>query len=92
MTDYEEFLNNPEGVIEFKHPWGVFRKDNKSRTAINKTLETEYKAVYRRDGNKAWNEGNIEWDGEIFFILTRKGKILCHTNSEWGGIGIAGPW
>lgn len=92
MIDYEEFLKTPEDVLEFRHPRGVFKKDNPARAVLNKTLETEYRAVYRIASNEAWTEGNINWCGETFFILTRKGKILEHTNSEWGGIGIAKVW
>lgn len=92
MIDYEEFLRNPEDVLEFRHPWGVFKKDNKARSTLNATLETDYKAVYRKEDQKLWVAGNIDWDGETFFILTRRGRVLSHTNPEWGGIGVAKPW
>lgn len=91
MIDYNEFLKNPEDVLEFKHPYGVFKKDNKARTVLNSTLETNYKAVFRLKG-AVWQKDDIDLSGEEFYIVTAKGKILHHTNSEWGGIGTAEVW
>lgn len=91
MIDFTDFLKDPADVVEFRHPYGVFKKDNKARSALNATLETNYKAVFRRETNQ-WKKDDIDLSGEDFYIVTAKGRILHHTNSEWGGIGIAGDW
>jgi len=94
MINFDEFLKSPQDVLEFKHNfYGIFKKDNRARESLNKTLETKYKAVYRKDTEyrKQWRFEGINWSGETFFILTEKGRILEHTNSEWGGIGFAKP-
>lgn len=92
MIEFNDFLKNPEDVLEFRHAYGVFKKDDKARSSLNKTLETEYRAVYRLEGATPWEDGNIDWDGETFYILTKKGRVLHHANSEWGGIGVAQAW
>jgi hypothetical protein len=92
MISYEDFLKEPQGVLEFRTKYnGVFKKDNRACRSLNNTLETEYVAVYRHEESysKQWKTDNIDWDAEEFYILTAKGKILHHMNSEWGGIGVA---
>lgn len=95
MISYDEFIKNPGDVVEFKHAYGVFKKDNRARASLNKTLETSYKAVYRLESkykNSQWSADDLDLSGEEFYVITSTGKILHHTNSEWGGIGIAKPW
>lgn len=95
MISYEDFLKNPQDVVEFQHQYGVYRKDNRARASLNATLETNYVSVFRHEREyKAgqWTKDNIDLSGEEFYIVTAKGKILHHTNSEWGGIGVAKQW
>jgi len=91
MISYEEFLKAPQDVVEFKHTYGVFKKDNRARVSLNATLETNYVAVFRHEENykSQWKKDDIDLSGEDFYIVTAKGKILHHTNSEWGGMGVA---
>ena len=92
MISYEEFLKNPEDVWEFRTQYcGVFKKDNRARQSLNNTLEANYVAVYRHENKykDQWKKDKIDWDGETFYIVTAKGRILHHMNSEWGGIGVA---
>ncbi len=97
MISYNDFLTttDPQEIHEFKHTCGVFKKDNRARASLNKTLETTYKAVYRLESkykSSQWSADDIDLSGEDFYIVTASGKILSHTNSEWGGIGVAGKW
>lgn len=92
MITCEEFLKNPQNVLEFRTRYdGVFKKDNRARASLNATLETNYVAVFRTEENYKgqWKKDNIDLSGEQFYIITAKGKVLYHTNSEWGSIGVA---
>lgn len=92
MISYEEFLKNPDDVWEFRHQYsGVYKKDNRARQSLNNTLETNYVAVYRNENKykDQWKRNCIDWDGEVFYIVTASGKILQLMNSEWGGVGVA---
>lgn len=80
--------------LEFKdeYDYDTFRRCYHSVRALNATLETDYIAVYRKPTsmkNKKWKKGDIDLCCDEFYIVTRKGKVLHHTNSEWGGIGYA---
>jgi hypothetical protein len=97
MISYNDFLTatDPQNIPEFKHSYDVFKKDNRARTSLNKTLETSYKAVYRRESkykSPQWSADDINLSGEDFYIVTANGKILSHTNSEWGAIEVAKKW
>jgi hypothetical protein len=93
MKSYEDFIKEPTSdLVEFRHQYmGVFKKDNRARQSLNNTLETKYIAVFRNENKykHQWKKDDIDWDGETFYIVTAKGRVLEHTNSEWGGIGVA---
>lgn len=88
---YEEFLkaNDKTQVSSFSCEGDEFIKCTKAKKALNKTLETNYQAVYRerrcvKDSNYLWKEDDVDWDGEHFFAVTASGKVLSFRNSEWG--------
>ncbi len=74
-------------IVEFTYLGCDYKKDSRAKESLNKTLETAYKAVYRQEASykRQWKSDNISWDSETFFVLTASGKLLCFTNSEWGG-------
>lgn len=93
---YEQFLKEDDKaqVSAFIFYDDEFVKCSKAKKALNKTLETNYRAVYRlrrhvKDANYDWKEGDIDWDGEKFFAVTASGKVLSFINSEWGGVEFA---
>ncbi|MNN87586.1 hypothetical protein D3C81_2051600 [compost metagenome] len=72
----------------------MYKKDNPARDSLNATLETNYVSVFRHEEyyKSQWKKDNINLSGDEFYIVTAKGKILHHTNSEWGSIGVANLW
>jgi len=72
-------------IIEFTDGYSVFKKDNRAKASLNKTLETNYKAVYRKDSSykSQWKSSSIDWSGEKFYAVTQKGKVIEFSNSEW---------
>ena len=91
MLEYNDFIKEPAGVWEFNY-YGTYRRDGKALKVLNSTLGTSYKALFRKSGGSEWTEDNIDWSGEHFFVITKKGGILEFTNSEWGGVGIPKKW
>lgn len=84
LEDIKDFTD----IIEFEDNGYVFKKDNRARASLNKTLETNYRAVYRQasEYDRQWKAGDISWCGEQFHAITEKGKLLSFYNSEWGGV------
>lgn len=85
LKDIKDFTD----VLEFTNGYSFFKKDNKARAVLNKTLETNYKFVYRwnRKMSEPWKENNIDWSGEEFYVVTERNKILRFGNSEWAFFG-----
>lgn len=85
LKDIKDFTDVLEFSVDFG---GIFKKDNRARTSLNKTLETNYRAVFRSEKvyKTQWKSGSIDWSGEKFYVITEKGKILRFSNSEWGGV------
>jgi hypothetical protein len=89
----EEFKNieDKNSVDSISYYTDTLVKCNKSRKALNKTLETNFKSVYRKKfyvENNKWSENDIGWDAEDFVVVTPSDKVLFFTNSEWGGVEI----
>lgn len=79
-------VNDWENTLEFKDEWGdLFKKDNRARESLNKTLDVKFKAVYRKATcyKNGWKSDKIDLSDEKFFILTEKGKLVSMVNSEW---------
>lgn len=73
-------------VVEFKDEYGqMFKKDNRARASLNKTLDTNFKAVFRSQFaySEQWKAGDVDWCGETVYVLTHKDKVVRFTNSEW---------
>lgn len=73
-------------VLEFKDEYGqIFKKDNRARASLNKTLDTNFKAVFRNQFaySEQWKAGDVDWCGETVYVLTHKDKLVRFTNSEW---------
>lgn len=85
LKDIKDFTDVLEFSVDFG---GIFKKDNRARASLNKTLETNYRAVFRHESvyKDQWKSGGINWSGEDFYALTEKGRILHFSNSEWGGV------
>lgn len=88
MNDLRE-ITDFTNVLAFTDNGYVFKKDSHACKSLNKTLETEYKSVYRQSDQikNKWKTDNISWDSEQFHVVTAKGKLLSFYNSEWGGVG-----
>lgn len=83
-------------VWEFKADYiaGVYKRDADSCLALSRTMGVDFKAVYRHErelesDHKAWKDGDVNWDGETFYAVNPKGKVIVFSNSEWGGVGRA---
>lgn len=85
LSEIKDFTD----VLEFTDGYSTYVKDNRARASLNKTLETNYKAVYRHNDvyKRQWRQNDIDWDGEKFYVVTTSGKVLEFINSEWGGVG-----
>ena len=85
LKDIKDFADVLEFSVDFG---GIFKKDNRARTSLNKTLETNYRAVFRGEKvyKEQWKSGSIDWSGEDFYAITEKGRVLYFSNSEWGGV------
>ncbi len=59
----------------------TYKLDNKAKWALNKTLDTDFKAVYRQEGHE-WETRDIDWSGERVYAVTAKGNVVRFTNSE----------
>lgn len=77
-------------VWEFVDGTYTFKRCADSCLALSRTMGVDFKAVYRSDierMNNTWVDGNIDWDGERFYAVNPKGKVISFSNSEWGGVG-----
>lgn len=81
IQDIKDFTD----IVEFTDGYDTYKKDNRARTSLNKTLETNYKAVYRKETSykEQWKESKIDWSGEEFWAVTAKDRLLRFSNSEW---------
>ncbi|MNQ25268.1 hypothetical protein D3C85_384830 [compost metagenome] len=84
LKDIKDFTD----VLEFSADYYVYKKDNRARSSLNKTLETNYKAVYRKETSykSQWKQNDIDFSGETFYVITEKGRILRFGKSEWADI------
>lgn len=66
--------------------------DRRATVSLNKTLETEYVAVYRYANayKRQWRADAVDWSTENFVVVTKTGRLLIFTNSEWGGVSYMG--
>lgn len=66
-----------------------FKQDYHARKILCKMFEADFRAVYRALPLKNdWDDNNVILDTEEFYVVTRKNKVLCFTNSEWGAVSI----
>lgn len=91
MIEYNDFIKDPSDVWKFSL-YGTYRRDGKALKVLNATLGTSYKALFRKSDAAEWQQDNIDWSGEHFFVVTKNGVVIEFTNSEWGGVGIAKKW
>lgn len=85
LKDITDFTD----ILEFSADYGTtYKKDNRARASLNKTLETNYKAVYRKDTDfkSQWRKDNLDFSGECFYVVTEKGRLLKFINSEWASV------
>lgn len=85
---------------DYRYTWefevehrGVFKRCQKSCKALSSVMGVEFKAVYRHErhvtnNSDRWSDTTVNWDGEMFFAVNPKGKVISFTNSEWGGVGV----
>jgi len=67
---------------------GKFRLDNRAKKVLNKTMDTDFIAVYRGYDyySEQWKGDSISWDAEHVYIVTSKRKLIGMYNSEWASI------
>ena len=89
MKNYKE-IEDFTDVLEFTDGYYKFKKDNRARASLNKTLETNYKAVYRQDTSykTQWKAEDVNWSCETFFAVTEKGRLIEFKNSEWASLKV----
>ena len=81
IKDFSELIGLD--TIDFH---GKYTRDDVARDVLNAALETNYKALFRKESARmtsGWREKDIDWSGEDFFVLTEKNRLLWFTNSEW---------
>lgn len=84
MIEYNDFIKDPADVWEFSiYGTYIYRRDGKALKVLNSTLGTSYKALFRKSDAASWREDDIDWSGEHFFVITKKGVVLEFVNSEW---------
>lgn len=81
------------GVWEFEAGAYTYKRCKDSCEALNRTLGSQFKAVYRQENVlkhtvNSWEAGCVNWDGETFYAVNPKGKVISFSNSEWGGVGF----
>lgn len=82
IKDFSELIGLDS--IVFSHC--RYRRDDTARDVLNVNLETNYKALFRKESVRSssnWSETDIDWSGEDFFVLTEKGRLVWFSNSEW---------
>jgi hypothetical protein len=86
FTEIKDFTD----VLEFTDGYYKFKKDNRARASLNKTLETNYKAVYRQDTcyKDQWKNECIDFSGETFYVVTENGRLIEFKNSVWAWIEV----
>ena len=73
-------------VNTFNDGHETFKKDTRAKNSLNKLLNTDFKAVYRQEGNYKkfqWKHNKIDCCGEKFYVVTSKDKVVEMFNSEW---------
>lgn len=89
---FENFKSNPKTDSVFDFYEKTFEPCPNSNKALNENLETEYQMTFRcaesKTFNPEWNSDKIDWDCEEFFVLTKSGRILYFTNSEWAAFEV----
>lgn len=62
-----------------------YKLDTRAKYSLNKTLDTEFVAVYREEEhyNRQWKADDLSWDTEHVLLVTKRGKVICMFNSEW---------
>lgn len=66
-----------------------YKRDKRAQNTINKALDTNYKAVFRRDyevRNGQWSSKHVQIDTGSVFIVTSDNRVLHFSNSEWFSI------
>jgi len=83
-----KYFETTDLPLEIMDGYATYKKDNRACKSLNSTLETNYKAVYRTEFyyGKQWKRNDIDWGGEVFYVVTGKNRLLTFTNSEWGSV------
>jgi hypothetical protein len=65
--------------------------DHEALCSMNTIFETNFVAVYRSkefENRNVFDHRHIDFDCETFFVVTKSGKVLSFSNSEWGGVDV----
>ncbi|MND95514.1 hypothetical protein D3C80_877700 [compost metagenome] len=78
-------------VWEFEEGGCLYKRCKDSCLALSRTMGVDFKAVYRNSrvliaSNNTWADKGVSWDGEQFYAVNPKGKVIVFYNSEWGGV------
>lgn len=81
LKDIKDFSN----VDSFTDGYYNYKKDNRARNSLNKTLETNYYCVYRENFQyfTQWQYKELDLSGETFYVVTNKGRVLKFFSSEY---------
>lgn len=72
--------------LEIKDNYRTYKLDVRAKHSLNKTLDTDFIAVYRDVEEYArgqWEADKLDWSGENVYLVTRRNKVLHLVNSEW---------
>lgn len=74
------------------HQWNdtYYESDDAFLAVLNRTLETEYVAIYKEKSNSFEDSvvDDVSFDSKNFYVITKNGKLLHFSNSEWGGVQL----
>lgn len=91
--DIEELVKLTSGIFDrtelplrVKDSHYSFKLDNRAKHSLNKTLDSDFIAVYRQEEDYIagqWGEGKLDWSTERVYVVTKRGNVVMFTNSEW---------
>lgn len=91
MNTIDDLKKDYREIFEFKIDSYVFKRDKKGLDLLNKILDADFKALFRRTDQlkSATYKKDFNWDSEKIFVVTKSGNVVEMNNSEWSTFKIA---
>lgn len=74
-----------EFPLDFAEKGSVYVQDNRAKNSLNKTLEAQYLAVYRKQSETCnqYKADSIDMETGWVYVVTQRRKVLRFYVSEW---------